>query len=209
MFRIAAFKLTTFKISTGSALLAIGLLAGCSTTQKTAAVSDNIRKSLVQAGLKDVSVTQDRDKGVVTLGGHVATDADKANANQIAQSLAANQVVANQVAVLPVSDSGPAKTVYADLDKGIDSNLDAALISGGYKTGIGHSAKNGVVTLTGTIDNASQRTQLETIAQGVPNTQQVVNEIQTRHQRCLLKLAGSGDFGQTRTKIDAKLNLHL
>jgi osmotically-inducible protein OsmY len=183
MFRIAAFKLTTFKISTGSALLAIGLLAGCSTTQKTAAVSDNIRKSLVQAGLKDVSVTQDRDKGVVTLGGHVATDADKANANQIAQSLAANQVVANQVAVLPVSDSGPAKTVYADLDKGIDSNLDAALISNGYKIGIGHSVKNGVVTLTGTIDNASQRTQLETIAQGVPNTQQVVNEIQTRHQK--------------------------
>jgi osmotically-inducible protein OsmY len=172
-----------FRIVTTTTLLTLGLLAGCSSTPKAAAVTGNIRTSLDQAGLKDVSVTQDRDNGVVTLGGHVATDADKANANQIAESLAAGQVVANQVAVLPPSNAGPAKTVYADLDKGIDNNLDAALISGGYKTGIGHSAKNGVVTLTGTVDSEAQRTQLEQIAQGVPNTQQVVNEIQTRHQK--------------------------
>jgi len=171
------------KLATTSAVLAMGLLSGCATTQKTPAVTDSIHKSLDQAGLKDVSVTQDRDKGVVTLGGHVSSAADKANADQIARSFAAGQVVANQVAVLPAGDSGPTRTVYADLDKGIDSNLDAALISGGYTTGIGHSVKNGVVTLTGTVDTGRQRTQLETIAQGVPNTQQVVNEIQTRHQK--------------------------
>jgi hyperosmotically inducible periplasmic protein len=172
-----------FRILIPTAILALGLLAGCSTTPKAPPVTDNIRKSLQQAGLKDVSVTQDRDKGVVTLGGHVSADADKANANQIAQSIAAGEVVANQVAVLPPNDSAPAKTIYADLDKGIDNNLDAALISGGYKNGIGHSAKNGVVTLTGTVDTATQRTQIDTLAQGVPNTQQVVNEIQTRHQK--------------------------
>ncbi len=172
-----------FRISAPAVVVAAGLLAGCSSTPKAAAVADNIRQSLQQAGLKEVSVTQDRDKGVVALGGHVATDADKANAGQIAQSIAAGQVVANQVAILPVVDSGQAKTVYADLDKGIDSNLDAALISGGYKSGIAHSAKNGVVTLTGTVDSASQRTGIDTIAQGVPNTVQVVNEIQTRHQK--------------------------
>jgi osmotically-inducible protein OsmY len=43
--------------------------------------------------------------------------------------------------------------------------------------------KSEVVTLTGTVDTESQRQQLETIAQGVPNAQQVVNEIQTRHQK--------------------------
>jgi osmotically-inducible protein OsmY len=159
------------------------MLAGCSTTPKSPAVADNIRKSLEQAGLKDVSVSQDRDKGVVTLGGRVTTAADKANANQIAMSFATDQVVANEVAVLPPSDSGPTKTVYADLDKGIDNNLAAALISAGYKTGIGHSAKNGVVTLTGTVDTARQRAQLGAIARTVPNTQQVVNEIQTRHEK--------------------------
>ncbi len=172
-----------FRIAATTALLAAGLLAGCSTTAKAPAVADNVRKSLEVAGLKDVSVTQDRDKGVITLGGHVPTDADKGTANQIAQSLAAGQVVANQLAVLPANDSGAAKTVNADLDKGIENNLDAALISGGYQKGIHHSVKNGVVTLTGTVDTASQRAQLETLAHGVPNTLQVVDEIQTLHQK--------------------------
>ena len=49
-------------------LLGVGLLAGCSTTPtKSPDVSDSIRKSLDQAGFKDVSVSQDRDKGIVTL----------------------------------------------------------------------------------------------------------------------------------------------
>jgi hyperosmotically inducible protein len=170
------------RIATVAVLLGIGLFAGCSNTPKAPPVADNIRKSLGQAGLKDVSVKQDQEKGVVTLGGHVATDAEKANANQIAQSLAANQVVANEVAILPPNNSGPTKTFYSDVDKGIANNLDAALISNGYdKMGIHHSEKNGVVTLTGTVDTEAQRTQLQAVAQGVPNTQQVVNEIQTRH----------------------------
>jgi len=49
-----------------------------------------------------------------------------------------------------------------DLDEGIDKNLDAALISNGYKTGISHTVKNEVVTLTGTVDTERQRAQLDT-----------------------------------------------
>ena len=71
-------------------VMLVGALAGCSTTsRKSADISGSIRTSLDQAGLKDVSVTQDRDKGVVTLGGHVAADADKSNAESIARSAAA------------------------------------------------------------------------------------------------------------------------
>jgi osmotically-inducible protein OsmY len=40
-----------------------------------------------------------------------------------------------------------------------------------------------VITLTGTVDNEADRAKLEQIARGVPNTQQVVNEIQTKHQK--------------------------
>ena len=62
-------------------LLAVGSLVGCSGASKQSPdVSDNIRKSLDQAGLKSVSVTQDRDKGVVTLSGNVASDGDEAGA---------------------------------------------------------------------------------------------------------------------------------
>jgi hyperosmotically inducible protein len=172
-----------FRISAGIASILLVVLAGCSNSSQTPAVAGNIHKSLEQAGLRDISVTQDRDKGVVTLGGHVLSDGDRTRADQVAVSLAGGQVVANQIAVLPASDSGPTKTLYADLDKGIDNNLDAALISNGYDSGVHHSVKNGVVTLTGTVDTDSQRTQIETIAHGVLNAEQVVNEIQTRHQK--------------------------
>jgi len=164
-------------------LLAIGFTAGCSRTTQAPAVADNVRKELKQAGLNDVTVSQDRDKGVVTLGGHVNADADKTKAAQIAQSAAGSQVVANEVAVLPAQDASATKTVYSDLDKGIEHNLDAALISAGFKSGIRHSVKNGVITLTGSVDNEDQRAQVAKIAQGVPNTQQVINELQTKHEK--------------------------
>ena len=61
-----------------TAALIVGTLAGCSTTSTQAAdVSSSIRTSLDQAGLQDVSIKQDRDKGVVTLGGHVAANSDE------------------------------------------------------------------------------------------------------------------------------------
>jgi osmotically-inducible protein OsmY len=171
-----------FRIA-GTVVLALGLMVACSTAPQSQPVADNIRKSLDEAGLKDVSVSQDRDKGVVTLSGHVANDAEKTHASQIAQSFATAQVVANEVAVLPPGDSGDAKTINADLDEGIDNNLDAALLSGGFRTGIHHSVKNGVVTLTGSVNTENERAQIEGLAKGVPHTQQVVNEIQTRHQK--------------------------
>jgi len=63
-------------------LLAIGTMVGCSgPSSKSPDVSDSIRKSLDQAGLKTVSVSQDRDKGIVTLGGQVTSENDKSQAN--------------------------------------------------------------------------------------------------------------------------------
>ena len=83
---------------TATALLAVLILAGCTqTASKSADVSDNIRKSLDQAGLTKVSVSQDRDKGIVTLGGQVTNDNDKLKAESVAKSFAGSQVVADQV----------------------------------------------------------------------------------------------------------------
>jgi osmotically-inducible protein OsmY len=70
-----------------------GALAGCSDTNKLSDVTDNIRKSLDQAGYKDVSVSQDREKGVVTMTGTVPTEGDKAQAESIAKSSAGARVV--------------------------------------------------------------------------------------------------------------------
>src|SRR5450432_3945536 len=90
----------------------VGTLIGCSTaSDKTPDVSAGIRTSLDQAGLKDVSVNQDLDKGVITLGGHVPAEFDKAKADSIARSVAGSQVVANQIAVLPPGIEGDAKKI--------------------------------------------------------------------------------------------------
>src|SRR5271157_5113458 len=97
-------------------LFALGILAGCSGTTKSPEVSDSIRKSLDQAGFKDVSVSQDRDKGVVTLGGKVTSENDELQADSRTKSLAGGQVVADQIAVIPVGIEHAAKTVNADLD---------------------------------------------------------------------------------------------
>jgi hyperosmotically inducible periplasmic protein len=166
------------------ALVAAGALAGCSNTStKSADVADNIRKSLDQANLKNVSVVQDRDKGVVTLGGTVAADADKSQAESIAKSIAGGQVVSDQVAVIPVGAERDAKTVNSDLDKGIESNLDAALIVNKLHQSVKDGVKNGVVTLSGEVGSQSERAQAETVAAAVPNVLQVVNELQVKNQK--------------------------
>jgi osmotically-inducible protein OsmY len=164
------------------ALLAASL-AGCSNTAKTANVSSEIRRSLDNAGLKTVSVSQDRDKGVVTLGGHVATDDANRQAQSIAQSIAAGQVVADEIAVVPAGDDGRAKSVNADLDKGIEQNLDAVLLQNKLHDNVKYSVKNHVVTLTGEVNSQMMRHEAEVVAASVPNVQQVVNELQVRNQR--------------------------
>lgn len=166
------------------ALIFVGALAGCEKMDtKSPDVSSNIRKSLDQAGLKDVSVSQDRDKGVVTLGGHVAVDADKSQAESIAKAIAAGQVVADQISVIPVGGESAARAMISDLDTGIEKNLDAALIQNGLHRNVKYNVKNGVVTLTGEVNSLAVRAQAEQTASSVPNVRQVVNELQSKNQK--------------------------
>jgi hyperosmotically inducible periplasmic protein len=165
-------------------LLAIGTLVACTeTAAKSPDVSDSIRKSLDQAGLKDVSVSQDRDKGIVTLGGQVASENDKSQAESLAKSFAGTQVVADQIAVIPVGVEKEAKAVNSDLDTGIEKNLDAALIQSKMHNDVKYAVKSGVVTLTGEVNSEEKRDRAEKIAAGVPNVQQVVNDLQVKNQK--------------------------
>src|ERR1700686_4699053 len=165
-------------------LLIVGTLSGCSSTPtKSPDVSDSIRKLLDHAGLQDVSVSQDRDKGVVALGGHVPSDGDKSQAESIAKSIVGGQVVSNQIGVIPPAAESEAKTVNSDLDKGMEKNLDAAFIQNRLNKGIKYDVKNGVVTLTGEVNSQAKRTRIEKVASAVPNVQQVVNELQVKAQK--------------------------
>src|ERR1035441_8961033 len=120
---------TTKLLVTLLTLFAVGTMAGCwGNSTKSPDVSGTIRKSLDQAGLKDVTVNQDRDQGVVTLGGQVASQNDKLQAESLAKSFAGAQVVADQIAVIPAGQGKEVRAMNSDLDQGIEKNLDAALI---------------------------------------------------------------------------------
>jgi hyperosmotically inducible protein len=161
--------------------LAVAGLVGCAKNQAPD-VAGNVRDSLKQAGLGDVSVSQDRDRGVVTLAGNVRQAAEKDHAEQIAKSVAPGQVVANQIAVLPNGAESTTKSVNSDLDKGIEANLDAAFKQANMAS-VKHSTKMGVVTLKGDLESPERRAEAEKVAAGVPNVQQVVNEVDVTKQR--------------------------
>jgi hyperosmotically inducible protein len=158
-------------------------LAGCSDTPKSPDVADGIRKSLDQAGLKDVSVSQDRDRGVVTLTGTAMSEAEKAQAESIAKSFAGSQVVADQIAVRPPGNESAAKKIDSDLDKAIEKNVDAALVENKFDKTVKYDVKNGVVTLTGKVSSQTKRAMVERLVTAVPNVQQVVNELQVKDQK--------------------------
>jgi len=164
--------------------VAVGSFSGCSLMgTKSPDVSESIRKSLDQAGLKDVSVSEDRDKGVITLGGSVKANTDKAEAETIAKGFAPSQVVADEIAVLPPGAESATKAVNSDLDSGIEKNLDAALIQNRLQKRVKYSVKTGVVTLTGEVETQVVRAQAEKLATTVPNVTQVVNDLQVREQK--------------------------
>ena len=166
------------------------LMAGCSgtapistppaTSAKAPDVSDQIRKSLDQAALNDVSIKQDRDKGVVTLGGHVPSDSDRSRAESIAKDIANGQVVSNEIGVIPPAIEDDAKRVNSDHDKAIAKNLDAALVQNRLKEDVRYDVKNAVVTLKGKVSPQSRRAEIARIASAIPNVRQVVNELQPK-----------------------------
>jgi hyperosmotically inducible protein len=170
-------------VSLALVTLAISLTMACSQTPKAPDVANDIRHALDQAGLNEVSVSQDREKSVVTLTGNVATDDDKGRAESIARSVAGAQVVANEIGVRPAGGESTAKRVASDFDSGIDKNLDAMLVQHRLKRDVRFDVTNGVVTLKGDVPSQSARASVEKLADQVPNVKQVVNELEVKHQK--------------------------
>ena len=168
-------------------LLALATLAlttwGCSSTPKSPDVAASVRQSLASAGFKGISVSQDRDKGVVKLSGNVADENSRQRAGAIASSLAQGQVVANEIALVTPDAERASNNMNSDIDKGIEKNLDAALISAALNKQVHYSVKNGVITLTGEIGSPTLRNQVAQIAAAVPYQRHVINELQVKDQK--------------------------
>jgi osmotically-inducible protein OsmY len=164
-------------------LLSLGVFVVClGGSTKVPAVTSGIRASLDQFGYKDILVSQDRTKGVVTLTGRVSAEPDKEQAESIARSLASGQIVSDEIVIAPGGDEKKFNAVNSDLDKGIAENVGAALIQNKLRQNVSYGVKSGIVTIRGSVNSRLRNAQVEEIVSGVPNVKQVVNKLQVNEQ---------------------------
>jgi hyperosmotically inducible protein len=163
------------------AALAMILSVGCAQRRaENPSMKDNVENSLKQAGFNDVNVDEDRDKGVVTIKGNVASQADKQRAEEVARQSAGNSVIANEILVAG-GDEGRAEDVAGAKDDAIESNFKAYVeqnkLDNQY---IRADATNGVLTLEGDVDTPAQRSKIEKDAAKIEGVTQVVNKLEVK-----------------------------
>jgi hyperosmotically inducible periplasmic protein len=142
---------------------------------------DSVEKALQQSELQDVTVSEDQDKNTITLGGTLHSDETKSKAAEIAKAAAGTRIMANEISVQPVGSESQAKDVSSNLEDGIEKNYKAALIASALdKQHISFTAKNGLLTLTGSVHSATERHHAQKLATEIPNVQQVLNQIEVR-----------------------------
>jgi len=162
-------------------LAALGLACSKERTTNDISYKDSVQKALEQADLKDVTVSEDRDRNTITLGGTVHSEDAKGNAGDVAKAAAGERIIANEVSVQPVGVESEAKDVASNLDTAIEKNYKAVLIAKGLdKEHIRFQAKNRVLTLKGTVKSAPERQEAQQLALAVPNVEQVLNQIDVK-----------------------------
>ena len=155
-------------------------VAGCNKPahpDEKSAVTDSLKNN----NLSDVSVSQDRDKGVMTLSGNVDSADIKNQAESIAKQAAPDYKVADEIGVRPPGAS-QAGAVASDLDSAIEDNFKASIKANTNLNdqSIQGSAKNGTLVLKGTVKTTTQKREAESLAKKVPNVHQVVNELEVK-----------------------------
>ena len=165
-----------------AALAALLLCTACtSNSGDNVSYKDSVKKALEQAELTEVSVAEDRDKNTVTLEGTVHSGDAKARATDVAKATAVGRIVVNQISVQPIGAESDAKKIASNVDEAIEKNYKAALIVNGLdKQSISFEAKNGVLTLKGSVKTVKQREEAQNAAATVPNVQQVLNQIEVK-----------------------------
>jgi len=169
-----------FLLSSAAVLAGVMAVAGCnkpSHPDEKSAVSDALKNNNLSA----VSVSQDRDKGVMTLKGDVDSQDIKNQAENVAKQAAPDYTIADEIGVRPPGAS-EAGSVASNLDSAIEDNYKAAIKAHASLNdqSIDFSAKNGTLVLKGSVKTAKQKKEAEDLAKKVPNVQQVVNEIEIK-----------------------------
>jgi len=165
----------------GGAVLMGGamVIAGCQNRhpdEKGAVVN-----SLKSNNIGSIDVSQDREKGVITLKGKVGTDDAKQQAGSLARQAAPDYTIANEIGVRP-PEAENAGSVASNMDSAIEDNFKAAIKAHQNLNdqSIHASAKNGTLVITGSVKTPAQKQEVDTLAKQLPNVQQVVNELDVK-----------------------------
>jgi hyperosmotically inducible protein len=172
------------RLTAAAAALLLALSIGCSQHRaNTPSEKNAVADALKQAGYDKISIDEDRDKGVITLKGDIATQADKERAETIARESANNSVIANELLVTG-ADKGLAKEVAGDNDDAIKARFKEWVAANRLKKQhVSADVKNGVVTLTGDVDTEAQRTMFEKDIAKIEGVTEVVNKLEVKPRK--------------------------
>jgi len=159
------------------------VLAGCqhkAFPDEKGAATDALKND----NLGKIDVSEDRDKGIMTLTGDVASESDKQQAENLVKQAAPNYTVADEIGVRP-PDAHDASTVASKEDSAIEDNFEAAIKSNQALDDqtIHSSAKNGTLVITGSVKTTTQKAEVSKLARHVPDVQQVVNELEVNPKK--------------------------
>lgn len=165
----------------GAILLAGAILAGGCKSADHADEKSTVVGSLQSNNLGSIDVSQDRDKGVMTLKGNVADAGAKQQAESLTRQAAPDYVIADEIGVRP-PDASNAGSVASNLDSAIEDNFKAAIKAHRNldDQSIHGSAKNGTLLIKGAVKTAAQKNEAGTLAKKVPHVLEVVNELEVK-----------------------------
>ena len=161
----------------------VGILAVASTNLVRADVKDSWITTkativlLTTDGFSVKGATADTVDGKVTIHGNVATDADRAQAEQTVLKVDGVKTVENLLQVVPANRTD---MVAAVTDSDVKERVEASLKTDTKMTGVTvTSVSNGVVLLSGKADNLNENLRAIQNAYSVAGVYRVASDIQT------------------------------
>lgn len=163
-----------------SGLAGACLLAGCSSGPKYPNSRPNVISSLAQDHLRNLTVSQDRNHGVITLTGTVTSQQDKLQAEDIAKSEAPKYKIADETTVVPPPSAVvTAKPSWTDMQ--IQDNFNKEVKQHHFLDRPGddisiHST-NGDVVLSGKVRTPYDKQEADKLAKSIVNLHNVKNDL--------------------------------
>jgi hyperosmotically inducible periplasmic protein len=192
---------TSFILSTTVAGLAVLALAGCNrgNDNTTAAgtgttVGTQVDDSALTASVKSALMADDTVRsfdidvettnGVVQLTGNVTSQTQIDQALQVARGVSGVREVENRLTMQPAGASAAGSTTLGTAadDTAITARVKSALLAESDVSGLAISVEtnNGVVQLTGDVDNQNQIAKAEQVARAAEGTRSVQNQLRVK-----------------------------